>query len=247
MNDPFLVPCLVALRAEFNAVAPGRDKGADGWIGDPAHAARTSDHNPRPDGAVLALDIDSTGPWPGGRGWFDGAVRDLVERERLAWLSPTGICRVQYVIWDERIAHIDNDLVWVPYTGSSDPHTGHAHFSARHNRAGTTSTAPWGLEDDMTPDQLIAILNSEAGQAAIARAAGKGVHNQKVGASGLTIGQTIQTTSRTTAALAGAVAAIPEATVAELGDATRTVEEQAALLRAVLGDNAAAVGRLLAA
>lgn len=154
MSAPFLVPCLVTLRAEFDAVAPGRVRGADGWIGDPAHQARTSDHNPRPDGAVLALDIDSTGPWPGGELWFDDAVRSIVDREREAWLSPTGVCRLQYVIWDRRIAHIDDDLAWKPYTGSADPHTGHAHFSARHNRAGNTATAPWGLEDDMTEEQI---------------------------------------------------------------------------------------------
>ena len=118
----------------------------------------------------------------------------------------------------------------------------------------------------MTPAEMLALLKSDeaqalfaqaagrgtraeiiakTGQDAIAKAAGKGVHNQPLGASLVTIGQAIQTTARTTTATAGAVAAIPEATVAELGDATRTVEEQAALLRAVLGDRAAEVCRLL--
>jgi hypothetical protein len=172
----FLVPCLVKLREEFNALAPGRDKGSDGWIGDPAHAARTSDHNPRSDGAVLALDIDSTGPWPVPFG-------DLVESLR-------GDDRLEYLIWNGRIASHDRGWTWRDYAGSSDPHTGHAHFSARHDRTGNRSTARWGLSEvgDMTKDELIAALNSTEGQAAIAKAAGRGVHDRQIGRSGITIG-----------------------------------------------------------
>lgn len=137
MADWHLVPCLVTLRAEFNAIAPGRDKGADGSIGDTAHAARASDHNPDAQGRVLALDIDSTGPWPRP---FDSLVEDC-----------RGDDRLEYIIWNRRIASRDRDWTWRTYTGSSDPHTGHAHFSARHDHAGNDSTAPWGLTtgDDM--------------------------------------------------------------------------------------------------
>lgn len=134
MTAAFLVPCLVTLRAEFNAIAPNRDKGADGWIGDAAHQSRTSDHNPDAQGRVLAVDIDSTGPWPVP---FDG----LVEKCR-------GDDRLEYIIWNRRIASRDQGWTWRTYTGSSDPHTGHAHFSARHDHTGNTSTAPWGLEND---------------------------------------------------------------------------------------------------
>lgn len=133
----YLVPCLVTLRAEFNQLAPARDKGADGWIGDAAHQARTSDHNADPQGRVLAVDIDSTGPWPRP---FDSLVESL-----------RGDDRLEYVIWNRRIASRDQGWTWRAYTGSSDPHTGHAHFSARHDHTGNDSTAPWGLteEDDM--------------------------------------------------------------------------------------------------
>jgi hypothetical protein len=137
------VPCLVTLRAEFNAVAPGRDTGADGWIGDTAHQSRTSDHNPQADGRVLALDIDSTGPWP-------VPFNSLVESLR-------GDARLEYVIWNRRIASRDQGWTWRTYTGSSDPHTGHAHFSARHDHTGNTSTADWGIETMAVADDVTKI------------------------------------------------------------------------------------------
>lgn len=49
---------LATMRAEVNAQYPKRDKGSDGTIGDPAHAARASDHNPDSDGTVDAWDMD---------------------------------------------------------------------------------------------------------------------------------------------------------------------------------------------
>lgn len=155
MTDPFLVRCLVTLRAEFNEAAPGRDKGADGWIGDAAHAARASDHNPDSKGRVLAVDIDSTGPWPFD---FSAAVEEL-----------RGDPRLEYVIWNRRIASRDQGWTWRPYTGTSDPHTGHAHFSARHDYANNNNTAPWGLEDLIMPtaaEIAEAILNAKIGDTA---------------------------------------------------------------------------------
>lgn len=144
MTAPYLVACLVTLRAEFNQLAPNRDKGADGWIGDPAHAARTSDHNPDSAGRVLAVDVDSTGPWPVPFG-------ELVELLR-------GDARLEYIIWNRRIASRSQGWTWRTYTGSSDPHTGHAHFSARHDHTGNTSTAPWPVEDTVTPADRKAIV-----------------------------------------------------------------------------------------
>lgn len=254
MSDWILVPCLVTLRAEFNAVAPNRDRGADGSIGDTAHQATgTSDHLPDEDTPYLrdrdadsrnevhGLDIDSSGPWPGGWAWFDAAVKGIVDRHRRGEDD-----RLEYVIWNRKIASRSRGWVWRTYTGTADPHTGHAHFSSRYTTAQESDTKPWGIEDDMTPDQLITALNSDAGQAAIAKAAGKGVHNQILFRSDVTIGAAIRGANDKATALVSAVAAIPDATVAELGDTARSIEEQAALLRAVLGDRAPEIGRLLA-
>lgn len=134
MTAPYLVACLATLRAEFNELAPDRDKGSDGWIGDEAHQHEVSDHNPDSQGRVLAVDIDSTGPWP-----YDFTA--MVESLR-------GDSRLEYIIWNRRIASRDQGWTWRTYTGTSDPHTGHAHFSARHDHTGNTSTASW-LEDFM--------------------------------------------------------------------------------------------------
>ena len=143
MTAPYLVPCLVTLRAEFNALNPSRDKASDGWIGDTAHQAETSDHNPDSAGRVLAIDVDATGPWP-------VPFADLVEHCR-------GDSRLEYVIYNRRIASRDQGWTWRTYTGTSDPHISHAHFSARHDHTGGTSTAPWHLEDvDMPTAQEVA-------------------------------------------------------------------------------------------
>ena len=153
-----VVPCLLALRDEFNRVSPGRDKGADGSIGDSSHTS-SSDHTPDEDSDVLrdhdadsknevhALDIDSSGPWPES---FDAIIKRLVAREKREYESANTVGRLKYVIWNRRIASRSNGWVWTGYDGS-DPHTNHAHFSARYTAAQESDTRPWGVyqEDDM--------------------------------------------------------------------------------------------------
>lgn len=150
--SPYLVAALVQLRAEFNALNPRRDTGSDGWIGDAAHQSGVSDHNPDSAGRVLALDIDSTGPWPQP---FDFYVQGLVARQKAGWDT-----RLEYVIWNRRIASRSSGWTWLLYTGTSDPHTGHAHFSARHDHTGNTDDSPWGVEDVVTPDDINKIVSA---------------------------------------------------------------------------------------
>lgn len=151
-----LVPSLVALRSEFNAVSPGRDKGADGSIGDSNHTS-SSDHTPDEDSSVLrnkdsdninevhALDIDSTGPWPS-PGWFGETIEHIRQDEKRKWLSSNDRSRLSYIIYNHQIASTTTDFEWRTYNGS-DPHTNHAHFSNRYETACENDTRPWGVED----------------------------------------------------------------------------------------------------
>ncbi|MFC4560957.1 hypothetical protein ACFO4E_03695 [Nocardiopsis mangrovi] len=52
-----LARSLATLRAEINTAAPDRSKRSDGSIGDAAHRASASDHNPNAAGVVCAIDI----------------------------------------------------------------------------------------------------------------------------------------------------------------------------------------------
>jgi hypothetical protein len=144
-----LVPCLVALRSEFNLVAAGRDKRSDGWLGDRAHALTPSDHNPDESGRtpysdadnvdeVHGLDVDDTGPWPPGFD-FDSSV------ERIRLRHALGVdARLQNIIRNGRIASRSWGWSWRTFTGSNG-HYEHAHFSARYLTKHENDTSPWGV------------------------------------------------------------------------------------------------------
>jgi hypothetical protein len=130
-----IAPALETLRAEINRAAPDRSKVSDGGIGDVAHSARVSDHNPcKCCGTVCARDFTND---PAGGLDAEALARWLVER-----LDP----RVKYVIWNRRIASGVKQAhppgVWRRYTGA-DPHTGHLHLSVRHDLANDTSAWGW--------------------------------------------------------------------------------------------------------
>ncbi|GGN40568.1 hypothetical protein FHR83_007007 [Actinoplanes campanulatus] len=162
-----LVPCLGQLRGEFNTVAPNRDRGADGSIGDSSHTS-SSDHaddeasdvlrdrDADSDHEVHATDIDSTGPWPDGKGgeaggWFDQQIRRLAEQERVEYESPDVYGRLQNIIWRGRIISRSwGWSEWRPYSGPS-AHFDHAHFSARYLTGAESDTRPWGIEEDDMP------------------------------------------------------------------------------------------------
>ncbi|SCG55155.1 Peptidoglycan-binding (PGRP) domain of peptidoglycan hydrolases-containing protein [Micromonospora echinaurantiaca] len=123
-----LAPTLRVLREEINTRWPHRDKASDGWIGDAAHQARKSDHNPDGDDrSVNAADFD-----------IDGIDPLLVVRQCIAHPS------TQYVIFNRTIWSRTRGFRAARYTGSN-PHTKHLHVSVSHSRALEDSLRPWGI------------------------------------------------------------------------------------------------------
>lgn len=131
---------LDVLLGQINTLFPNRDKVSDGWIGDAAHAGRTSDHNPDTDGVVHARDF----------------THDPVGGLDCDWLASRLVryadSRIKYIIWNHKIWQRNG---WVAYNGTN-PHTKHLHLSVV---AGTMaeSQIPWNLGErpvpDMTPTQ----------------------------------------------------------------------------------------------
>ncbi len=127
-----LAPSLTRCREEANRLAPLRSKASDGTVGDAAHSARTSDHNPDARGIVHALDLTHD------PAHFD--VHAYVDRLRRAKDE-----RVKYLISNGRIAGPGSrggGWEWKPYTGAND-HRKHAHISIWSTVAAETATWPW--------------------------------------------------------------------------------------------------------
>ena len=129
-----LANSLVRLRDQVNAAYPNRSKASDGTIGDAAHAASASDHNPNGAGVVCAMDITNS-PQTG----FD--VHALADRLRIN-RHPD----LKYIISNRRIAGAWTGWAWAPYNGSN-PHSSHAHFSVGRGNDGQ-STPPYDDTND---------------------------------------------------------------------------------------------------
>ena len=135
MPKPRLSNAAEQLRSEINTKYPNRDKRSDGWIGDTAHNARKSDHNPDKQGWVRAIDIDS----------------DLVKSsskeswllaEQIKTIALKGDKRISYVIHQHRIASPRQNWVWRVYKGAN-PHVSHIHIS--FDKSGDLNGKAFGL------------------------------------------------------------------------------------------------------
>src|SRR4029077_9012543 len=120
LGEKFDVACGEKPRSsadQINALHPGRRRDNDGTIGDTAHQARTSDHNPWvKDGAigvVTALDITHDPA----HAVDTYAMAETVRRNRDR--------RIKYVISNRRIFSSQlHAWEWHPYTGAN-PHDHH--------------------------------------------------------------------------------------------------------------------------
>lgn len=125
----YLAHSLSNLRTELNRRYPKRSKRLDGWIGDAAHAARPSDHNPdqssRPPGVVRALDITAEGIN------VAATLRD-VKAHPAVW----------YVIHRGTIWSRTHGFEPRRYLGSN-PHNEHIHVSISHTTEAAASDRRW--------------------------------------------------------------------------------------------------------
>jgi hypothetical protein len=134
---------LARLRDQINAKAPNRNKASDGWIGDAAHAASASDHNPNSAGVVTALDITNDPA----SGIDIHAIADRLRINRHPDLK--------YIISNSRIAGAWTGWNWTPYYGSN-PHNKHAHFSVGRGNDGQSQppyddTNDWAIGGGSAP------------------------------------------------------------------------------------------------
>lgn len=139
-----LAKSLDQLRAQINALAPGRSKTSDGTIGDAAHSARKSDHNPNEAGVVCALDITHD---PNG-GMDCQSLANALQAGRDG--------RIKYVIWKGQImsgSHSRRAWQWREYTGSN-PHNKHLHISVAWPLG--DSSQPWAIST--TPAQGLELV-----------------------------------------------------------------------------------------
>ena len=132
------------LRDQVNQAFPDRDKASDGTIGDLAHMAGTSGHNPddtkgsRPE---WSGDPDST---PEVRAWdmdtdlraAPATAQQVVDHIR----KLTGVSSVlRYIIYNRKIYRASNGWKAEAYSGPS-PHTEHIHFTGAYSQAADNNT-----------------------------------------------------------------------------------------------------------
>lgn len=126
----YLAKSLARMREQANVAFPDRSKISDGWIGDPQHAARKSEHNPGPRGEVRALDLTHD-PKNGFDSYkFAEHLRAKADK------------RILYIISNGRIANPGKP--WRKYTGSN-PHSKHVHISVVADPKLYDDASEWSL------------------------------------------------------------------------------------------------------
>lgn len=130
---------LVKLRSQIDELAPRRSRASDGSIGDAAHAAGTSDHNPEDKPWPELDEVDAVDITHDPRNGCDiGAIFESIRLSCLAGRER----RVRYLIFDRRYCSANTGWRWWAYTGDN-PHTKHGHVSV--NDRDDDNTAPWEI------------------------------------------------------------------------------------------------------
>lgn len=142
-----VAPSVLTLRDQLNRLAPGRSKESDGFIGNAAHQARPSDHNPE---------------WRSGSYWWVTAgdfthdpAGGLDCQELAIALAEARDPRVKYAIWNRGIMAGrlgPKPWQWRKYEGDN-PHVKHLHLSVVREPMSLTDT-PWNLGSLMDVDKV---------------------------------------------------------------------------------------------
>lgn len=132
----YAAPSVAALLSQATTLYPDRDKRSDGTIGDAAHQAEQSDHNPDSKGCVHAADVTHGPYW--GNPHLDGR---LLCNAIIARRDP----RLKYMIFERQIMSGNAGpfpWVWRSYYGASQ-HLEHVHVSINYTSASENDTSPW--------------------------------------------------------------------------------------------------------
>lgn len=123
---PRLCAAGVTLRKQIDTRWPKRDRRSDGWIGDKAHQARRSDHNPDGNGWVRALDIDADLTVSAGRerAWI---LADELRQYAASGLPGAG--RLRYIVYMGQICSGTYSKTWWKWRGKGYGHWEHIHIS----------------------------------------------------------------------------------------------------------------------
>jgi hypothetical protein len=113
------------LRLQIDDSYPDRDRTSDGWIGNLAHQATKSDHNPdKAHGNVVrAIDLDrdlSGKAKPDLMPYLADEIRRFAKKDKSK--------RISYIIFNGKIASSRMGWRWRKYSGIN-PHTAHCHIS----------------------------------------------------------------------------------------------------------------------
>jgi hypothetical protein len=115
---------ITTLRKQIDDRWPKRDKRSDGIVGDSAHSARKSDHNPDSRGYVHALDIDED--LRGSKMDSEWLARQIIAYARN---KRPGSSRLKYVVYEDRIASGSYPRQFWTWRNGDWGHEHHMHVS----------------------------------------------------------------------------------------------------------------------
>ena len=118
LAKPWLSYAARQFRNQVDDSFPHRDRRSDGWIADARHSG-TSDHAPRKNGVVRAIDIDAN---------LDDTNTSHYLADQIRRAAKNGEKRIKYVIHAGKIASGIGLWRWRDYRGVN-PHHGHIHIS----------------------------------------------------------------------------------------------------------------------